>query len=129
MPPERRMSETGQTRFRPQNILRRERPGSVVAGIELPLLERIFRARGVTSATEIDYSLANLLPPTSLGGIAEAAGLLEEAIRAGARILLVGDFDADGATSCALAVRALRAMGAGEVGYLVPNITSLWALT
>ena len=105
----------------PQKILRRERPGSVVAGIELPLLECIFRARGVTSATEIDYSLANLLPPTSLGGIAEAAGLLGEAIRAGARILLVGDFDADGATSCALAVRALRAMGAGEVGYLVPN--------
>jgi single-stranded-DNA-specific exonuclease len=104
-----------------QKILRRERPDRVIAGIQNPLLEKLFRARGVSNAGEVSYSLAKLLPPVKLGGIDEASALLAEAVQAGARILLVGDFDADGATSCALAVRALRAMGVSEVGYLVPN--------
>ncbi len=85
------------------------------------ILRRIYAARAITSPQELDYSLKNLLPPESLGGLAAAAELLQTAIVAGQRILIVGDFDADGATSCALCVRGLRAMGAADVRYLVPN--------
>ncbi len=85
------------------------------------ILRRIYAARAITSPQELDYSLQNLLPPESLGGLAAAAELLQTAIVARQRILIVGDFDADGATSCALCVRGLRAMGAADVRYLVPN--------
>ena len=93
----------------------------MINDIPLPLLEGIYRGRGVSKAAEVQYSLGAMLSPSTLGGTGEAAFLLDEAVQAGAGILLVGDFDADGATSCALAVRALRAMGAENVGYLVPN--------
>ena len=89
-------------------------------GLPEPLAQ-VFSARGVKSATEVDYSIRNLLPPDTLHGISEAIELLSEAISAEANILVVGDFDADGATSCAVTIKALRAMGAQNINYLVPN--------
>jgi single-stranded-DNA-specific exonuclease len=86
-----------------------------------PVLARILTARQVTTLTELDLSLDRLLPPSQLKGMTEAVALLEHALRNGSRLLIVADFDADGATSCALAVRALRAMGAQDVRYVVPN--------
>ena len=86
-----------------------------------PLLRRIYAARGVQSADDIDYSLNRLLPLAELGGLPEAAALLETALAEQQRIVIVGDFDADGATSSALCMRALQAMGAKDVNYLVPN--------
>jgi single-stranded-DNA-specific exonuclease len=86
-----------------------------------PVLRRVYAARAVSSADELDYSLDRLLPLTQLGGLAAAAALLHAAIRDRQRIVVIGDFDADGATSCALCLRALRMMGAPDVHYLVPN--------
>ncbi|MDT3671695.1 MAG: single-stranded-DNA-specific exonuclease RecJ [Aromatoleum sp.] len=85
-----------------------------------PLLARIYAARGVTRRAELDYALKALLPPAALRGTHEAAQLLADAIEAGARMVIVADYDCDGATACAVGVRALRAFGA-DVGYLVPN--------
>lgn len=87
----------------------------------LDALSRILAARGVASAAQLDYSLAKLLPPSGLSFINDAASLLAEAVTADANIVIVGDFDADGATSCALAVKCLRGFGLSEVSYLVPN--------
>jgi len=89
------------------------------AGVH-PLLARIYAARGVRSKHELDYSLSSLLPPQALTGAQDAARLLADAIQAGARMVIVADYDCDGATACAVGVRALRAFG-GEVHYLVPN--------
>jgi len=86
-----------------------------------PVLRRVYAARAVETAAELDYSLQRLLPPTELGGLAGAVNLLEAAVSGRQRIVIVGDFDADGATSCALCMRALRAMGAAKIHYLVPN--------
>lgn len=89
---------------------------------QLPaVLRRVYAARQLNGAAELDNSLEALLVPDLLGGIADAARLLHEAIARQQRILVVGDFDADGATSCALCLRGLRAMGAQDVQYLVPN--------
>ncbi|MDD3328977.1 MAG: single-stranded-DNA-specific exonuclease RecJ [Zoogloea sp.] len=85
-----------------------------------PLLARIYAARGIESRDELDYSLKSLLPPARLKGIDDAARLLADAIEAGARMVIVADYDCDGATACAVGIRALRAFGA-DVGYLVPN--------
>ncbi len=86
-----------------------------------PVLRRVYAARTIASAADLDYSLEGLLSPSRLGGIAGAVDLLAQAISDKQRILVIGDFDADGATSCALSLRALRAMGAVDVQYLVPN--------
>jgi single-stranded-DNA-specific exonuclease len=86
-----------------------------------PVLRRVYAARTVESAVDLDYSLQGLLPPSLLGGMTAAVELLQQAITARQCIVVVGDFDADGATSCALSLRALRAMGAADVHYLVPN--------
>ncbi len=86
-----------------------------------PLMSRIFSARGIRSASELDLGLKNLLPPDGLKHINEAAALLADAVTRQRRILIVGDFDADGATSCALLVHSLRAMGAVHVDFLVPS--------
>jgi len=86
-----------------------------------PVLSRIYRARAVTTPAELEHGLDKLLPPGRLLGMERAVTLLAEALRARKRILVVADFDADGATSCALVVRALRAMGAADVRYVVPN--------
>ena len=85
-----------------------------------PLLARIYAARGIENREQLDYSLKSLLPPTQLKGVHEAAQILADAIEAGARMLIVADYDCDGATACAVGIRALRAFGA-DVGYLVPN--------
>ena len=94
--------------------------GSAPAEIS-PLLWRIYRARGVDSGDAVDRALGRLLPPSKLQGIDAAVALIADAMVAQQRILFVGDFDADGATSCALGVRALRAMGHASVDFLVPN--------
>ena len=86
-----------------------------------PVLQRIYRARGVRSRQELDYSLARLLPYHELGGMTQAVAVLAGALERNERIIVVGDFDADGATGCALAVRGLRALGAADVRYVVPN--------
>ena len=89
-----------------------------------PLLARIYAARGIKTRSELDYELKSLLPPTLLTHADDAAVLLADAIEAQARILIVADYDCDGATACAVGIRALRAM-CGESGatidYLVPN--------
>lgn len=86
-----------------------------------PVLARIFAARGVKDASELDLRLSRLPSPSSLKQIHEAAGLISDAVMADERIVVVGDFDADGASGTALGVLALQAMGAKEVGFLVPN--------
>jgi single-stranded-DNA-specific exonuclease len=85
-----------------------------------PLLARLFAARGIKERAELDTSLAALLPPDQLKGATEAAALLADTIAAGRRILIVADYDCDGATACAVGLRALRQFGA-KVDYLVPN--------
>jgi len=87
----------------------------------IPLLQRIYAARQVTSVRELEKGFDRLLPFATLTGIDAAAELLHTALAEGWRILIVGDYDADGATSCALAVRVLRALGAADVRYFVPD--------
>ena len=89
-----------------------------------PLLARLYAARGIARADELDTSLKNLLPPEALTGTQEAAALLADAIEAGARMVIVADYDCDGATACAVGMRALRAFGA-DVHYLVPDRVTL----
>jgi len=88
-----------------------------------PLLARLLAARGVKSAEEMDDSLARLLPPSTLKGAAEAGVMLADAIQAQQRICIVADYDCDGATACAVALRGLVMLGAarGNVGYVVPD--------
>ncbi|MCF8151295.1 MAG: single-stranded-DNA-specific exonuclease RecJ [Sulfuritalea sp.] len=85
-----------------------------------PLLARLYAARGIRSPEELDTRSAALLPPSALKGAAEAAVLLADTIAAGRKILIVADYDCDGATGCAVGLRALRMMGA-TVDYLVPD--------
>jgi single-stranded-DNA-specific exonuclease len=89
-----------------------------------PLLARIYAARGIQTKSELEYELKSLLPPAQLTHAGDAALLLADAIEAQARILIIADYDCDGATACAVGIRALRAM-AGDSGavidYLVPN--------
>lgn len=95
---------------------------SALENAALPdILKRIYAGRGITDPAELTLTLDQLLPPTRLSGIGEAADLLADAIEGEARVLIVGDFDADGATSCAMAVSVLQQMGLREVAYLVPN--------
>ncbi len=90
------------------------------AGIH-PLLAQLFAARGVQSPLELDDALAHLLPPSDLLGSAAAATLLANAIEADKKLCVVADYDCDGATACAVAVRGLRLLGARHVDYLVPD--------
>lgn len=90
------------------------------AGIH-PLLARLYAARGVLGSEELDNGLGKLLPPATLKGAGEAAKLLADAIAAGRRICVVADYDCDGATACAVALRGLRLLGAAHVDYLVPD--------
>jgi single-stranded-DNA-specific exonuclease len=84
-------------------------------------LAQVLASRGVQNASGLDYGLKRLLPPKGLSNIDQAAELLAEAISADAGIVIVGDFDADGATSCAVAIKCLRAFGCNNASYLVPN--------
>ncbi len=99
------------------------------AGIH-PLLAQLYAARGVASAAELDDGLARLLPPGDLLGIDAAAALLADAIASEQRLCIVADYDCDGATACAVAVRGLRLLGARHVDYLVPDrVTDGYGLT
>jgi len=86
-----------------------------------PVLKRIYAARDIKSADDLDYSLQKLLPYENLSNIQEAVLLLAEAIKENKKILIVADFDADGATSCVVGLQGLRQMGAKDVVYVVPN--------
>jgi single-stranded-DNA-specific exonuclease len=85
-----------------------------------PLLARLYAGRGIMSAVEADTSLARLIPPSQLACADTAACLLADAIEARKRLLIVADYDCDGATACAVGMRALAAFGA-NVGFLVPD--------
>ncbi|HEJ0105407.1 MULTISPECIES: single-stranded-DNA-specific exonuclease RecJ [Serratia] len=86
-----------------------------------PLLRRLYALRGVQAEQELERGVKGMLPWQQLDGIVDAVGLLQQALADGRRIMVVGDFDADGATSTALTVLALRSMGGAAVDYLVPN--------
>ncbi|WP_305803919.1 single-stranded-DNA-specific exonuclease RecJ [Stenotrophomonas sp. YIM B06876] len=103
-------------------IVRRDaaEPGDWPAD-SLPLLRRIYAARGARTADEAQPRLASLHAPELMGGMEAAVKLLAAAIAADKRILVVGDFDCDGATACAVGVRGLRLLGARDVVHAVPN--------
>ena len=86
-----------------------------------PLLARLFAARGIASPDELDDALGKLLPPESLTGAQQAAVALADAMAAHRRLCVVADYDCDGATACATALRGLRLLGATQVDYLVPD--------
>jgi single-stranded-DNA-specific exonuclease len=86
-----------------------------------PLLQRIYAARGATEHAQAQPRLSQLLPPDGLSNIRDAAGLLADAIAQDLHIVVVGDFDCDGATACAVGVRGLTMLGARRVSYAVPN--------
>ena len=90
------------------------------AGIH-PLLAQLYAARGVQNPQELDDALANLLPPGSMQGTAEAARLLADAIQSDKKLCIVADYDCDGATACAVGIRGLRLLGANHVDYIVPD--------
>jgi single-stranded-DNA-specific exonuclease len=103
-------------------LIRRRAPGqpeALPADLN-PVLRRVYAARGVTES-ELPLELKHLLPPSLLKGIDAAVALLEQALREQRRIVIAGDYDADGATSTALALLALRALGATSVDYVVPD--------
>ncbi len=102
----------------------RRRPAGSVDGLpaELhPVLSRIYAARGVLRADQLVLELRHLLPVSTLDGIASATAVLQEHLARGSRILVVGDFDADGATSTALVVRQLHRLGHRNLGFRVPD--------
>ncbi len=103
-------------------IRRREVDADALAALAgtPPVLARLYAARGVRNPEELDLGLGGLAPVGSLEGVEAAAVLLADHLERGARILVIGDFDADGATSTALLMRVLRALGA-DVSYLVPD--------
>lgn len=102
-----------------KHIIRRE-PTTFLSESLSPLLKKIYSARGITNESELQRQLKGLHHYTSLKGIEKTATILADAITGHKSILIVGDFDCDGATSSALGVLAIKAMG-GTVNYLVPN--------
>lgn len=103
-------------------ICRRAPPQDIHFGADLPpLLQRVLGARGMRTEEDIELDFRHLYPPDDLLGLEGAVSLLLTALKLQSRILIVADFDADGATSCVLALRALRAMGFNHVDYIVPN--------
>jgi single-stranded-DNA-specific exonuclease len=107
------------------NIVPRDIPPRSVWALEQagihPLLARLYAARGVTGTDELDDALGKLLPPSTMLGLDRAAVLLADAIAANKRLCIVADYDCDGATACAVAMRGLRLLGAQHVNYLVPD--------
>ncbi|WP_445143736.1 single-stranded-DNA-specific exonuclease RecJ [Dyella sp. Tek66A03] len=104
--------------------LRRRVPRGVPHGWSAtvhPVLQQVYAARGVLCPEHAEYRLARLLSPEKLGGLERAVALLIEAIRGDWSILIAGDYDCDGATGTAVAVRGLRMLGARRVDYAVPN--------
>jgi single-stranded-DNA-specific exonuclease len=106
------------------NITTRSSPPRVVWQLEQqglhPLLARLYASRGITDRAELDYELKSLLPPASLTHATDAAQLLADAIEAEAKMLIIGDYDCDGATATAVGMRALKALGA-DVDFLLPD--------
>ena len=115
-------------------LAQRQVPQAAAAALEQqgvhPVLASLLAARGVKQRQEFEGGLADLLPPSQLKGIDDAARLLADAIAAGRRMVIVADYDCDGATACAIGMRALRALieavgshasPATSVGYLVPD--------
>ena len=90
------------------------------AGVH-PLLARLYAARGVSDPLSMDVSLTHLLPPDGLKGMRGAAQLLADAVTADKKMCIVADYDCDGATACAVALRGLRMLGALHVSYIVPD--------
>ena len=90
------------------------------AGVH-PLLAQLYAARGVQSTEELDDGLALLIPPSALKGTQAAGVLLANAIAANQHLCIVADYDCDGATACAVAMRGLRLLGAEKVSYIVPD--------
>lgn len=91
-----------------------------------PLMARLYAARGVTSAEQVDHALQHMIAPSHMKGLAEAATLMADALEAGAHILVIGDYDCDGATATAVAVGALRQFThslntTAQIDFLVPN--------
>lgn len=111
----------GEKRTLPRIVARRLTTFDALAGVESPLLRRLYAGRGVASLDQLDYRLASLPHFRDFKGIDKAIELLCDAIERGARIQVVGDFDADGATSTALICDALLAMGAARVDHFVPH--------
>ncbi len=107
------------------NIVPRDIPPRSVWALEQagihPLLARLYAARGVTGTDELDDALSKLLPPSTMLGLDRAAVLLADAMDQGKRLCIVADYDCDGATACAVALRGLRLLGAQHVDYLVPD--------
>jgi single-stranded-DNA-specific exonuclease len=85
-----------------------------------PLLARLYAARGIKDKAELDYELKSLLPPASLTHATDAAVLLADAIEAEAKMLIIGDYDCDGATATAVGMRALKMLGA-DIDFLLPD--------
>lgn len=105
-----------------KRIQRRVPPQAPEWGLSLPpLLRRLYQARGVTDERELDYRLGALTPPDRLRGLDRAAQLLAQTIADNGAILIVGDFDADGATSTALAMLGLSMLGARKLDFRVPS--------
>ena len=107
------------------NIVVRDVPPRAVWALEQagvhPLLARLYASRGVSTKAELEDGLALLLPPSSMRGCAQAAVLLADAMAADKRLCIVADYDCDGATACAVAIRGLRLLGAKHVSYIVPD--------
>jgi single-stranded-DNA-specific exonuclease len=103
--------------------IRRRAPGAISGdwGAMPPLLQRLHAARGTSDPTQAQPRLAQLLPPGTLGGLDAAVNLLAQAMADDRHIVVVGDFDCDGATACAVGVRGLRMLGARRVSHAVPN--------
>lgn len=105
-----------------RQLRRREADETADLPVDLPpLLRRLYASRGVRSARELERSVKGMLPWQQLSGIDNAVEILYNAFREGIRIIVVGDFDADGATSTALSVLGMRALGCDNISYLVPN--------
>ncbi len=106
------------------DILSRHIPNAAVLHLRdkgyAPALARIFAARGISDSRQLDTTLASLQPFDSMKNICVMAGLLSEAIESKKKILVIADYDADGATACAVAVRGLRGFGA-RIDFIVPN--------
>jgi len=102
-------------------VVRTFKKNRSLAGDIHPLLERLFLARGITSETELDRTLSKLPSPWLLSGMEAMVEHLIIAINEQQRICIVADFDADGATSCAVAIKGLQLLGAGQVSFVVPN--------
>jgi single-stranded-DNA-specific exonuclease len=107
----------------PIRIERRVAAGADIEGAESlhPVLRRVLATRGIRNISEVSHRLGAMAAPAALGGMQRACELLAEAIAKNQRIVIVGDFDCDGATGTAVAVRGLRMLGATEVDYRVPN--------